>query len=97
MLYLNYNIYKIKLKNLGIIKLFILLFLTILGIIPFIIIIYFIFYLIKYIIKYILLILDFYFNDDNKIYNKIKFILINFFEIIPIILNKIYKFLFKSN
>jgi hypothetical protein len=96
-LYSNYNILIIKLKKLSIIKLIILLFLTILGIIPFIIIIYTLFYLIKYIIKYILLILDFYFNDDKKIYNKIKFIIINFFEKTPIILFKIYKFLFKSN
>jgi len=94
---LNYSNLIIRLKKLGIINNLILLFFTILGIVPFIIFIYVTFFLIKYIFKYILLILDFFFYEDNIKYNKIKNQIFNFFEIVPIILNKIYKFLFKSN
>lgn len=93
----NYNKLNIKLKKIGIVKNLILIFLFILGIIPFIIIIYTIFYFIKYIFKYIFLILDFYFNDDDIKYNKIKYTIFILCEIIPQIIKKAYKFLFKSN
>lgn len=94
---LNYSKLIIKLKNLGIINFLILLFFTILGVIPFIIFIYILFYLIKYIFKYILLIIDFILPDDSIKYNRIKNLIYKFFDTVPVILNKIYKFLFKSN
>lgn len=96
-LLLNYNKFLLKVRNLGFINFLLLLFFFILGIIPIIFFIYILFYVIKYIFKYIFLILDYIYCDDYILYTKIKYNIFYFFDKVPIILNKFYKFLFKSN
>jgi hypothetical protein len=61
--------------------------------------IYLLFYTIKYIIKYVYFFLDYMLDnseDDENNYNRIKFSIIIFFDTIPNIIKKTYRFIFKS-
>jgi hypothetical protein len=89
-------------KKLGLIKHLILIFLFFAGVVPLFIFIYFCFFFIKYMFKYIFVTLDFFVyydvneDDYDNYYNIMKIYVIKFFDLVPLYLVLIYRYIFKS-